>query len=190
MTNLRRRCGIALVAVALVVPGSGGCKPGGSHASPSASPSRMSDAQVLALGKELAQCIRDNGVPEFPDPKLENGQLVVPGMDEMDEATKQRGELALEKCRPIMNRIPAAALGRDESGDGRHYATAEDVPKLRKFAECIRNNGVPEWPDPKPDGSFPIGEGSPLITEGKSPRIIGAMQACRQYWDGSITVHN
>jgi hypothetical protein len=148
----------------------------------------MSDAQILAIGRELAQCVRDHGLPELQDPKLENGQLVVPGLDEMDEATKQRGEQALEQCRHIMNRLPPAVLGESGPSNDRNRASAEDVPKLRKFAECVRNNGVPEWPDPKPDGTFPGGEDSPLVREGKSPRIVAAMQACRQYWDGSISI--
>jgi hypothetical protein len=49
----------------------------------------------------------------------------------------------------------------------------------------MRDNGVPDWPDPKSDGTFPL-VGTPLGTEGKSQRIITGQQACARYWDRGI----
>jgi hypothetical protein len=48
----------------------------------------------------------------------------------------------------------------------------------------MRENGVPEWPDPNADGSFP--SGSVLETEGKSPRIVAGFRACQQYYSGKL----
>lgn len=57
----RHRIVLAVLAGVLSLPALAGC--GSGHgASPSASSSTMSDAQILALGKELAQCIREHGV--------------------------------------------------------------------------------------------------------------------------------
>jgi hypothetical protein len=61
--------------------------------------------------------------------------------------------------------------------------SAQDMANLRHFAQCMRDNGIPEWPDPKPDGTFPI-IGTPLEAEGKSQRVLGGMNACQQYAEG------
>jgi hypothetical protein len=34
--------------------------------------------------------------------------------------------------------------------------TAEDMTKLRQFAACMRENGFPTYPDPDPQGNFPL----------------------------------
>ncbi len=82
------------------------------------------------------------------------------------------------------DRIPPAVL--NDSGNQDHGGpTAADVPKLRVFAKCMRDNGVPDWPDPKADGSFPS-QGNPIVTEGKSPRVRAGLDACRKYWDGGF----
>jgi hypothetical protein len=62
------------------------------------------------------------------------------------------------------------------------------MQKLRDFAKCIREHGIPEWPDPKSDGTFPIA-GTPIQAEGKSSgRLSTAVEACKQYWDEGIDV--
>jgi ABC-type sugar transport system ATPase subunit len=48
-----------------------------------------------------------------------------------------------------------------------------------RFAACMRQHGVPDWPDPKADGTFPF-VGTALEREGKSPRVLAAARACRQ----------
>src|SRR5262249_42129620 len=102
--------------------------------------------------------------------------------------TRQNAESALNACNSIKDRLPPSVFGEGTAGsqqadDGPGPA---DVPALRKFSECMRNNGVPEWPDPNSDGSYP--NQSVLTTEGKSPRIIAGFNACRQYYDGRIKV--
>jgi hypothetical protein len=43
----------------------------------------------------------------------------------------------------------------------------------------MRDNGVPEYPDPVPDGTFPLP--TPLQEEGKSPRVIAALTTCNHF---------
>ncbi len=78
------------------------------------------------------------------------------------------------------DRIPPSVL--DDTNQQSGGPTAADVPKLREFAKCMRDNGEPDWPDPRPDGSFPGQD----PRQGKSARFIAAAQACQQYWDGPM----
>jgi len=88
---------------------------------------------------------------------------------------------ARQACKAVEDRIPASVLSSDNQQSG--GPTAADVPKEREFAKCMRENGQPNWPDPKADGTFP---GQDLImSEGKAA-VGPAVQACQKYYDGPI----
>ncbi|BCB78036.1 hypothetical protein GCM10022251_36620 [Phytohabitans flavus] len=168
-----------------------GCGLTGASDAAEPSPTAMADAEILSIGKEVATCIRSNGVPEFPDPYVEEGHLLLPDQVEQDIEAKYPEDVlerALAACQSIMDRLPESALKSDGGGESTGEPgppTAEDVDALRKFAQCMRDNGVPDWPDPKADGSFPLA-GSPIETEGKSPRIIAGFDACGKHYDGKL----
>jgi hypothetical protein len=152
----------------------------GAAASPS--PTALTNDQILAIGREAAQCMRQHGIPDFPDPVIgQHGDLDLPpgpaGQQAKDQL--QAHPDAQRTCEPILQRLPQFA------SPTRPAFTQEDLANLLKFAQCLRRNGIPEWPDPKADGTFPI-SGTPLATEGKSARLRAGMQACRQYWDKGI----
>jgi hypothetical protein len=176
---MTRRLFAALAALALLALAGCSGHPGGT---PSPSPSALSRDQVLAIGRQAAQCMRDHGIPDFPDPVVDqNGQLSLPqgaGGDHVKQEIEANPQ-AQQACQPILDRLPAGAT----NGPGQY--TQEDLANLLKFAQCMRHNGIPEWPDPKADGSFPI-SGTPLETEGKSPRFRAARDACKQFWDKGI----
>jgi hypothetical protein len=183
----------AVVLVALAaLPALAACTSGDPQAAPSASPSAMTDAQIQVLVNDLVQCIRDNGAPGMPDVTVRDGKVEPPDENAVDEATKTNVETAMEACKSVRDRIPPSVLeeGQQEGqrAGERRVPTAEDVPALRQWAKCIRENGIPEWPDPLADGSFPL-TGTPLESEGKSPRLMAAWEACKQHWDGGITAH-
>ena len=178
-----RWCIVALAILMLSACGAG--NPSGS-ANPS--PTTMSDADVLALGKQVAQCIRENGIPDFPDPVIENHQLTLPGGIETrlkDVYPEQALQQAQQACQSLFDQLPESAIRGENNGDP-DVPGPEDVDALRRWAQCVRENGIPDWPDPKSDGSFPL-RGTPLEAEGKSDRMIRAAQACQQYWSGGIT---
>jgi hypothetical protein len=145
----------------------------GSHAAASASPSTMPDAQMLDIGRQFAQCVRDHGVPDFPDPVINGGQLGLPA-NSGGEDPKQalaNNEAAQQACTPILDRLPATAHhGQD------HTPSPQEMQQFLQFAQCMRENGIPEWPDPLPDGNMPLP--TPLEQEGKSARVLAGLQAC------------
>jgi hypothetical protein len=149
----------------------------------------MSDAEILAIGKQAAACVRENGIPAFPDPYVDHGRLKLPQGQEQELEGKYSQQLldqAMQACKSILDKLPDSAI-REEGGNDDHAPGPGDVEALRKFAQCMRENGVPEFPDPKADGTIPL-RGTPLENEGKSQRMIAGFQACQQYWSGGLAV--
>jgi hypothetical protein len=180
----RTAAGIVLVGVlalpALVGCGSGG--PAGATASPSAS--GMTDAQLQVLVNNLVQCVRQNGAPGMPEVPVRNGHIVLPDQNSVDQTTLQNFDAARQACKAVEDRIPAPVLADNSNTRRSGDPTAADVPKLRAFAKCMRDNGQLDWPDPRADGTFPGQD--PIATQGKSPQIIAEIRACQAYWDGPI----
>ena len=118
---------------------------------------------------KFAGCIRANGVREFPDPDA-SGTLTIDGIanrssvDTSSAAFKQ----AIAACKDLQ---PPGFVG--------HKRTAQEQENALKFAQCIRDNGVKDFPDPTPDG--------PLVDTNRIPSAAGngiaainaAMQKCR-----------
>jgi hypothetical protein len=163
MTALRTPKGIIVVALAAaaVVLSLAAC--GSSNSSDSGA--TVSDTEQAAL--DFAQCMRDNGVSSFPDPvakadgsfDFERPQGVPPSA--LDDA--------LESCQS-----EARAAGINSVTGAQDPETRD---QLLEFSRCMRRNGVPDFPDPKPNAS-----GSLRSIFGKvdvqSPRVKKAMQSC------------
>jgi hypothetical protein len=60
-------------------------------------PGRTPDQQAAAL--EFAQCMRDNGVPDFPDPATARDPLI--------DTTKMRGDVGAQRIPEIQAAMPA-----------------------------------------------------------------------------------
>jgi hypothetical protein len=150
------------------------CSSAGSAVASASSPTGNDQEQALMVGRQYAQCARTHGRPNFPDPSIVDGALAFPGTTKEDNVAVQGA------CISILQQLPASMQHRNQP------PSAQDLAHLQQFAQCLRQHGVPDWPDPKPDGTFPL-VGTPLGTEGKSQRIIDAQQACKQYWDKGIS---
>jgi hypothetical protein len=102
----------AIVAIAAGLA-LGGCRGGGAHPAGSSSPTAMSQAQLLALGHEYAQCIRQHGIPDFPDPVFRNGRLMMPAGDTTSKQKLTNNLGAQNACRSLAARLPQS--GNHES---------------------------------------------------------------------------
>ncbi|HEX6674624.1 MAG TPA: hypothetical protein VF486_06330 [Actinomycetes bacterium] len=114
--------------------------------------------------RAYAQCIRDNGVPDFPDPDA-NGELRGPAHEKQNDPKFQAAQ---EKCRNL------APGGEHQKSDP---ATVE---QMRKFSQCMRDNGLPDFPDPDANGQL-RGAGH---EQQDTPTYRAAMEACRQKLPG------
>jgi hypothetical protein len=176
-----RRAAVGIVLMGMLA-GCGGGGGAGAAASPSAT--GMTDAQLQVLVNNLVQCVRQHGAPGMPDVPVRSGHIVLPDENTVDAATKQNINAARQACKAVEARIPAAVLDNNADSQRSGGPTAADVPKLREFAKCMRENGEPSWPDPKADGTFAGTD--PIVAQGKTPQLKTAIQACRKYWDGPI----
>ncbi|HEV2515750.1 MAG TPA: hypothetical protein VGV07_10905 [Devosia sp.] len=113
-----------------------------------------------------AQCMRDNGYAEFPDPTPGEGMrfLITPGR-------AARFEKASTACRDV------APEGLRDEG-----VTPEQLEGLLKLAQCVRDNGVPSFPDPTADGRFDAGR---IGAGPDDPRLKAAMGVCSELSRGA-----
>lgn len=134
---------------------------------------------MSTLAREYAQCMRDHGIANFPDPTVSDGNISYGTDDSIKGALGAHPE-AVAACKSIQDRI-------SQAGGKNWRPTAADMQKLLQFAKCVREHGVPEWPDPDADGKFTI----PPKLEDENPetRIYPAHRACKQYWDGRVDFH-
>jgi hypothetical protein len=177
---LRRRLTIGVGIVGLLVgvlAGLAGCgSAGGSRDGAGASGAGGGSArqQALPVWREFARCARANGVPDFPDPAVDDrgNAAFRPGT-----VSRQMKDRALSACGSILDRLPSSAQDNGVS--------AADLEHIRQFAGCLRQHGLPTWPDPKPDGSSPV-VGTPLAGQLDSPQFQAADRACQRYWSGGV----
>jgi hypothetical protein len=150
--------GIALVVVVVLA----GCSASGGSGAATTTSGQQAAAAVL---REFMRCARANGMPNLPDLRLDsNGQVSVP------EGTPEPPKSVERACRSIWERLPASATG----DRGRPPA---DMQALLRYARCMREHGMADFPDPQADGRFPL---PASLRGGKTPSFLRANQACRQ----------
>lgn len=123
-----------------------------------------------AQAVKFAECMRDNGVSEFPDPDA-SGELTIDGVVngssiDPDAPAWQEAIAACEDLQP-----PGF------TGDGE--VTAEEQEARLEFAQCIRDNGVEDFPDPAEDAPLVNTNLIPSsATEAGMTVLNAAMQKC------------
>ncbi|MCA2216788.1 hypothetical protein [Jidongwangia harbinensis] len=164
-----------MAVLVLVAVGIAGCAepddPGGGVASiGSATPSAPAPTDGGAAGEDgglkHAQCMREQGMSWFKDP--EPGQrglrIVVPqGQD------PAKVDAAMEACKKFL----------PNGGQPRKLDPA-DVERARQMAKCMRENGVPNFPDPGPNGEGRINKGM-LGVGPEDPAFQAAEKACARF---------
>ncbi len=132
-----------LLALALAGCGATGESPSvASAGGPGSGAPTTSAASLSPQQKALkfAQCMREHGV-DMPDPDVSDGgnvRIGGPGVD------LSKADAALAACKEFS---PIGAGGTvDPAGQ----------ENMRRFAQCMRDNGVPNFPDPQPGGPIRI----------------------------------
>jgi hypothetical protein len=144
-----------------------------SVASSASTASGSSGASTQSLELQLAQCMRSNGVPSFPDPSPGGGLLnaiSAAGIDTQSPTYKA----AFQVCKKY---APAGSVTPQSAANN---ATA------LKFSQCMRSHGVPNYPDPivGPTGGQAINLG-PEHIDPTSPLFQTANVACHKLFPGS-----
>jgi hypothetical protein len=156
--------GHVVVAVLLlaVVGALAGCSSRGSGGSSGSAAGGGGGQDAAAVWHDLVQCARANGMPNLPEPRIdENGQPQWPGGE-----PPRPPQQVMTACKSIIDRLPAEVA----TNDG---ADPANVPALLRFAACVRDHGIPSFPDPMADGRFPAS-----IKRDRSRQFLEAMDAC------------
>jgi hypothetical protein len=166
----KRALALPLVALAIFLPvlaacgesgdssgGSGAAAGGGSSAAAGGGAAGKDNNQYV----KFAQCMRQNGVPQWPDP-VDGDKFRMPYPGAVDPKSPQF-KAATQKCRSVA----PPGWGGDSS-----LSPAEQARAL-KYAQCMRKNGVPEFPDPQ-GGTVDPGD-----VNLNSPQFKAADQKCQ-----------
>jgi hypothetical protein len=161
----------ALALVALISLSSAGCgsnapsETGAASSSSTASSSGTGGTKKLTArdkAVKFAECIRAHGVSDFPDPNEKN-----------------QFEYGVSVSGPVWNKATTACKDLQPPGTLSGKRTPKQQSASLRFAQCIRDNGVKDFPDPV--------NGEPLVNTYKIPSsnrpggmdiLNAAMQKC------------
>ncbi|AZM57029.1 hypothetical protein DMA15_34380 [Streptomyces sp. WAC 01529] len=171
----KRAVAPALLAASVFVTGAAltGCSGDSSAASKEkeASPTSAFD-RALAY----SECMRSNGVPDFPDPQQDTGGVKLTPEGNADP-NSEGFKKAVEACQ---DKAPQGLGGGGGGGGGE----AIDSAKVAAWAKCLRKNGVPKFPDPEINGGT---MNIDLVGAGVDPQSAAftkAMQTCQSKYPG------
>lgn len=112
---------------------------------------------------KFASCMRKNGISAFPDPSG-SGNFTI---DEVANGS------SLDTSSPAFIRALTACKDLEPAGFTGSKWNSQQMKTARKFAQCIRENGVTDFPDPI--------NGQPLVDTNRIPSTNqpGGMSALR-----------
>jgi hypothetical protein len=154
----KRLVGVAIAAVVLIGAGAAFAltrddSGGGGDDDTASGDGRSGDNPMADAAFEYAECMREHGIEDFPDPQIEaNGEGVSIGADggAMD-AEDPEFQAADEACQPIMEEA------MDEGGPSlTPEEQAERQDMALAMAQCMRDRGW-DFPDPEVDEHGGIG---------------------------------
>ncbi len=169
--NRRRRplAALTLIALAALISacGSGAAADTQTGTGSGGSDNTLANAQKSV---KFAECMRHNGVSQFPDPDA-SGKLTIDAVangssvNTSTPAFKQ----AINACKDLE---PAGFTGTKRSSQQQQAGL--------RFAQCIREHGVKDFPDPLPNGPLVDTNRIPSSAEPGGMTILNAaMRSCR-----------
>ncbi len=123
------------------------------------SPGRVSGASPDAQTAAIVACYRTHGDPSYPDPNYDPSD----GHWHLDATAPASTRQACQHLFPSAYASPPVPQAQFQ--------------QLVKLAECIRQHGVPTWPDPSAAGAFSL----PSALSPKSANEQQALRACQRY---------
>lgn len=123
-----------------------------------------------ALGVKFATCIRSHGVPSFPDPEPNSGIQIPISFEQQPSPAFTSAQ---KTCQYLVPR-----------GGGPPVASSSQKAAALKFAQCVREHHVPNYPDPTyknghlviPPPPLTLSQFNQLIA---SPAFTTASKACQ-----------
>jgi hypothetical protein len=166
--NERRRplAALALIAVAALINACGSSAPDKSGTGSGAN-NPTANAQKAV---KFAECMRSNGVSGFPDPGA-SGKFTIDAV---------ANGSSVDTSAPAFKQAISACKGLEPAGFTGSKRSSQQQQAGLKFAQCIRASGVPDFPDPLPNGPLVDTNRIPSSATSSGLSILnGAMRKCR-----------
>jgi hypothetical protein len=142
----------------------------GNSTAPGDGPSPGATSNPTQLLDQWTTCMRSHGDPGQADPTIDANKVIdIPAGAAGAQGLKGLlGSPGGQSCSSYLTAAQRELAGISGSGARLDQAT------LVKFAECMRANGVPNWPDPGPNG-FDL---SGANIEMNSPGVQNGVKVC------------
>jgi hypothetical protein len=150
---------VAGSGLALALTSSGG---GGGDAGAGGSSSDEPTSEDAAF--EFAECMREQGIEDYPDPQVDDNGVITSGPDDPEDLSPQEQVVwqeAQEACQGILDQ--ASPAGREEPSA---EELAERQDQALSQAQCMRDRG---WDLPDPEITEDGGISMPISPDADSP---------------------
>ena len=149
-----------------------------------ADPESTSDVSEEELALQFAQCMRDQGIDEWPDPAtnadgsidITGGGVVGPGPASDVAFRSDEVQAAIPVCGPII----AGASFLPNNGGG---MTTETQDQLLAFAQCLRDEGIDVSDPDLSDGAAGLLDWE---FDPEDPANSDAIEACQTLFAGAV----
>jgi hypothetical protein len=173
------------VTTAIALVGCGGDKNDGdgvataggtptSSATGDSSNTGASEGDMADQMRRFASCMREQGI-DMPDPEVDSEgrvRMQVGGGPGEGGAPPDRERFAAAQ-KACQQYLP--------NGGEPPKLDPEQVEQARQFAKCMRENGVPDFPDPQADGGIRLEAGPGTGLDPNSQAFKDAEAKCEQY---------
>jgi hypothetical protein len=174
-------CVLVVAAISLAACTSGSTAPHvaslGNSSDPSSSNSSSASAQPAGnptqLLDEWAVCMRSHGDPNQVDPTVDANKVIhitIPAGVNGGPINLKSGNGPMQACNSYLTAASTALRGGAP-------LPKPDPAKLEKFSECMRANGIPDFPDPS-GGRFQLSSGPGSDLNRNNPIFQRAQQKC------------
>ena len=172
--------GLVLPALVLAACGSQEASPPVASAARS-STTTISQTHALLLA---GRCLRQHGLPNLPDPTIASSGPA------KGHAILDKHALLAFPSSVFTQAVLACHSALEQAGfRGGQNAAAnpQDIRDLLAFARCVRNHGIPNFPDPNSQGGFNLA-GTGINSHQLSPTELAAARTCLPTAHGSVHI--
>jgi hypothetical protein len=172
----------AVTALGLLASACGGSSGEGVARVDSSGTTTTQDSQNASSSADptaYSACMRKNGVPKFPDPNAEGRFQIQGGPGTGIDPNSPQFKAAEKACQRFMPR------GGDETLDPKEQA--KNLRKALRYSACMRQKGVPNFPDPKAnaEGGIELSFDGTTGIDPSSPKFKAAEEACKELAPGA-----
>jgi hypothetical protein len=163
---------VAALAIVVISAGCGGTRSSSGSETVATPATVNSTATARAKAVKFAECMRTNGVRGFPDPDA-TGALTIDAV---------ANGSSLDTSSAAFTQAISACKDLEPSGFTGHRRSPQEQEAALEFAQCIRDNGVRDFPDPAKDEPMIDTNRIPsAATPGGMSILHAAMHKCGRY---------